>query len=333
VRSHASLVVVNANASQMRDESARAAVVASIGAALRRRDGVEPVIVETTARAETKPAVEAALQRGARAVIGVGGDGTLRDIASLLTDRGVPLGIVAAGTGNQLAAVLGLPLKAALAAAALETAVTRVIDLGQVRVRLADGTEIEEAFTIGCGVGFDAHLMATTPRHWKRRMGKAAYFLQAVTLAAGVDVVPYRFEVDGETFETEASVALVGNIGQLVPGRLDLRLPLVPDDGLLDLIVVGAHGPIHGLKGLADQFLRTSLGGGAGSDSLRVRGRAIAVQAEPPQPLQVDGDYLGEGALAATVLPGALRVLVPPGVATRPAASGTPSVAGTATGP
>ena len=100
-------------------------------------------------------------------------------------------------------------------------------------------------------------------------------------------------------------------MGQLVPGVLDLRLPLQPDDGLLDLIVVGARGPIHGMKGLVDQLLRTSLGGGEGSDSLRVRGRQIVVEADRPEPLQVDGDYVGEGSLAARVLPGGLRVLVP----------------------
>jgi diacylglycerol kinase family enzyme len=309
---NASLVIVNANASQLRDSATRAAVITSIGRALLGRDGIEPSIVETAARSETRPAVEAALHQDAPAVIGVGGDGTLRDIARLLAGRGVPLGIVAAGTGNQLAAVLGLPRKAAAAAETLRTAVTRAIDLGQVRVELRDGSEIEEAFTIGCGVGFDARLMATTPHDWKQRLGKAAYFLQAATLAAGIDVVPYRIDVDGETFDTEASVALVGNIGQLVPGRLDLRLPLVPDDGLLDLIVVGARGPIHGLRGLVDQLQRTSLGGVAGSDSLRLRGRVIAIHADPPQPLQVDGDYLGEGSLTATLLPGALEVLVPP---------------------
>ena len=58
-------------------------------------------------------------------------------------------------------------------------------------------------FAIGCGAGFDAHLMATTPRDWKQRIGKAAYFVQAIKLAATIDVVPYRFTVDGEVFETD----------------------------------------------------------------------------------------------------------------------------------
>ena len=306
-----SLVIVNPNASQMRDAATREGVIADVERALARRDGIDPHIVVTNAEADTRPAVEAALAEGVRSVIGVGGDGTLRDIAELLLGSDVPLGIVPAGTGNQLAAVLGLPLAARSATAVLVEAQPRTIDLGEVMLRLVDAPEQRSVFTIGCGAGFDAHLMATTPRDWKQRIGKAAYFVQAIKLAATIDVVPYRFTVDGEVFETDASVALVGNMGQLVPGMLDLRLPIEPDDGLLDLIVVGARGPIHGMKGLVDQLLRTSLGGGEGSDSLRVRGRQIVVEADRPEPLQVDGDYVGEGSLAARVLPGGLRVLVP----------------------
>ena len=74
------------------------------------------------------------------------------------------------------------------------------------------------------------------------------------------------------------------------------------------------------MKGLIDQLFRTHLGGGSGSDSLRVRGRVIEVEADRPEPLQVDGDHVGWGSLAARVLPGALDVLVPAWSADRLAA-------------
>jgi diacylglycerol kinase family enzyme len=311
VRGRGSLVIVNPNASQVRDAATRAGVIADVEQAVANRDGVAPRIVVTASEADTRPAVEAALTEGVNAVFGVGGDGTLRDIAELLLGSDVPLGIIPAGTGNQLAAVLGLPLAARSAAAILRETRARKIDVGEVTLRFVGAPEQRGVFTIGCGAGFDARLMATTPKDWKQRIGKAAYFVQALKLAATIGVVPYRFTVDGETFETDASVAMIGNMGQLVPGVLDLRMPLQPDDGLLDLIVVGARGPIHGMKGLVDQLTRTSLGGGEGSDSLRVRGRQIVVEADRPEPLQVDGDYVGEGSLEARVLPGGLRVLVP----------------------
>ena len=71
-------------------------------------------------------------------------------------------------------------------------------------------------------------------------------------------------------------------------------------------------GRTLGMKGLMNQLLRTSLGGGTGSDSLRLRGRSITVEADRPEPLEIDGDHVGWGSLEARVLPGALDVLVPP---------------------
>jgi diacylglycerol kinase family enzyme len=308
------LVIINPNASKVRTEAARRTLRQRLTAVLERRDGTPPRIVETALREDAPPLVQEALADGAAAVVGVGvgGDGTMRDIAGGLSDSGVPLGIIPAGTGNQVAAVLGIPSSPDAATETLASEAVRTVDLGQVTVRPVDGPATTSVFIIGCGAGFDARLMATTPHGLKQKIGKSAYVAQAIKLAMDIDVVPYRLTVDSETVETEASIALVGNMGQLIPGMLDLRLPIVPDDGLLDLIVVGARGPVDGLRGLADQLLRTSLGGEPGGVSLRLRGREIELVAERPEPLEIDGDYVGEGSLTARVQPAALGVLVPP---------------------
>ena len=307
----ASLVVVNPNASRIRNGTARGDVVAQVAAAMQRRDGTVPQVLETRAAGESAPLVAAALSRGTRTVVGVGGDGTLRDIAQALIGSPATLGVVPAGTGNQLASVLDVPLSFDAAAAALVTAVPRAIDLGEVTLRLQDRPATTGLFTIGVGAGFDARLMKTTPHDWKERVGRAAYFAQAIRLASDIGVVPYRLTVDDRIIDVEATLAIVGNLGQLIPGLLGPRLPIVPDDGLLDLIVVGARGPLQGLKGLVDQMVCTSLGGEPGSDSLRMRGRTISVEPQRPEPLDLDGDYVGEGSFLTRVLPHAISVLTP----------------------
>jgi diacylglycerol kinase (ATP) len=315
-----SLVIVNPYGSRVRDPGARAALVEELRGVLGRRDGRAPSILETASQEETRPAVDAAVAAGAASVVGVGGDGTLREIAAGLAGSGIPLGIVPGGTGNLMAGILGVPTTASGAVAALARARPRTIDIGQATLRLAGernrgpgaaGSESAATFAIGCGAGFDARVMATTPPDLKRRFGKTAYFAQAFRLALEIEAVPFRITVDGDLIETDASIALITNMGELVPGFVGPRLPIVPDDGLLDLIVVGARGPLHGLKGLVDQLYRTRLGGGSGSDSLRIRAREIDVVADRPEPLQVDGDHVGWGSLSARVLPGALDVLVP----------------------
>lgn len=153
--------------------------------------------------------------------------------------------------------------------------------------------------------------MATTSSGLKRHLGAVAYFVQGARLALRLSATPCRVSIDGEAIEVGATAVLIGNMGQLVPGRLDLRLPIDPSDGLLDLIVVSASNPVGGLRGLTDQLRRTNLGGGTGDTSIRLRGETIRIEPEQVMALEVDGDHAGSGALEARVVPGALRVLVP----------------------
>jgi diacylglycerol kinase (ATP) len=305
-----SLVIVNPRASRARDASTLAALTERVGDVLTGRDGAPPRLVETGSAADVRPLVAEAVGSGAASVVGVGGDGTLRDIATVLSGTEVPLGVVPAGTANQVAAALGIPRSPVAAVDMLERAVPRAIDLGEATIRAGEATTVT-AFLIGCGAGFDAELMATTSGRLKRRLGTLAYFVQAARLTLGLKAMPCRVTVDEDSFETRATIVLIGNMGHLVPGRLDLRLPLDPYDGLLELILVGAGNPVAGLRGLVDQLRRTELGGGADDASIRLRARGISIEPAEPMPLEIDGDYVGEGALSARVIPGALQVLLP----------------------
>ena len=305
------LVVVNPNAARVRDEGDRIQLTARLRSVLGRVDGASPQVVETADPSEVRPLVEAAVVRGAPGAVGVGGDGTLRDMAAALVGTELALGVVPAGSGNQVASALGIPRSMTRSVDALDGARPRRLDLGSVTLTLADGTTASSHFVIGCGAGFDARLMATTPAGWKRRVGQLAYFGQALRLVGQLDAMPYRITIDGEVIETDATIALVGNMGQLIPGSIGPRLGLDPADGLLDLIVVAARNPVEGVRGLADQMWRTRTGGWSGSTSIRLRGRHIAIEPGRAEPLEVDGDHVGEGSLEARVEPGAIQLLVP----------------------
>jgi diacylglycerol kinase family enzyme len=153
--------------------------------------------------------------------------------------------------------------------------------------------------------------MATTPSDWKQKIGKAAYLVQAIRLAMQLEATPCRISVDDRVLEADVTIALVGNMGQVIPGAMDLRLPIDPSDGYLDLIAVTAHGAIEGVRGLVDQLTRTDQGGESGATSIRLRGRQISIIPAEPAPLEVDGDYVGEGSLSARILPASLDVLAP----------------------
>ncbi len=147
--------------------------------------------------------------------------------------------------------MLGIPLSPLGAVDASGAPTQRTIDLGEVASSSSGEATIRSIFIIGCGAGFDAELMATTSASLKRRLGTAAYFAQGARLALRLAATPCRVTIDDELIETDATAVLIGNMGQLVPGRLGLRLPLDPSDGLLDVIVVGASSALGGLRALA----------------------------------------------------------------------------------
>ena len=288
----------------------------SIVSSLTHRDGVAPEVITPDDADAVAGLVEQAVRDGIASVVGLGGDGTQRAIASVLAGTEVPLGILPGGTGNILGGVLGVPGGLQAAIDALATAEPRAIDIGDVSLfttDLASGAPPRRTITaIGCGIGFDARLMATTPSAHKARFGRMAYLYQAIRLASSIKPVPFRITVDGELYELDASVAMVTNIGDLVPGVIRPRLPALPDDGELDLFVVVARGVVSGVRGLADHLFRTDTGGDADSRTLRFRCTSARLESTPPEPIQVDGDPCGSGSLEVVVRPGALRVLVPP---------------------
>ena len=287
-------------------------------AALTQRDGRPPEVVTPDEPGASETLIRdivAQDHHDLASVVVVGGDGTVRAIGALLAGSDIPLGVVPGGTGNILAGVMGIPSDLEKAAAALRTARVRPIDLADVTIEHADASPdaalVRTVSAIGCGIGFDARLMATTHPESKARWGRIAYLFQAVTLARSIGIVPYHLVIDGREIETEASIAMVTNMGDVVPGVVRPRFPALPDDGLLDVFVVGASHALDGIRGLADQLLRTGTGGGPGSRTLRFRCHSARLASTPPEPIQVDGDPWGVGSLEAVIRPGALRVLVP----------------------
>ena len=125
----------------------------------------------TRAPGHARELAEQAARLGYRAVVAVGGDGTVAEAATGLAGTATPLGIIPAGTANQVAYNLEIPqaLEAAVEVAVHGQAVP--IDLGRIGDR---------AFALVAGAGFDAAVMAAATRGLKERFGFAAYIYAAV---------------------------------------------------------------------------------------------------------------------------------------------------------
>ena len=145
----------------------------------------------------------------------------------------MPLAIVPLGTGNLLAATLGIPRNPMAAAERLATASPVTIDTGLLNCWMS-----RERFAVAAGLGFDARVMSATSSAAKARFGVLAYFATVLRLVASLPVAQTEIVVDGRTFEMPTVAVLVANCGQIVPGLLGPRVTLDPSDGVLDVIAI-----------------------------------------------------------------------------------------------
>ncbi|WP_257477376.1 diacylglycerol/lipid kinase family protein [Acidipropionibacterium jensenii] len=197
-----------------------------------------PEWVATTAEDHGAGMARRAVDSGADLVCVMGGDGTVREVASAMAHTGVPMGVLALGTGNLLARNLGLPhndFKASLTAV-LEGS-RRAVDLG--RVRFDEGAEM--CFTVIAGMGLDAEALAGTQSRSKERIGWLAY------IVSGLRALTQRgfsaeTTVDGRQPVTgRCQMVLACNCG-LLPGGIDLVPEARIDDGRLDLMTFSPSG-------------------------------------------------------------------------------------------
>jgi diacylglycerol kinase family enzyme len=107
---------------------------AEIAAALDASDVVAEI--KFCGGSELKPLAEAALKSAKEgeidAVVVGGGDGSIRTVAGVLAETGVPLGILPLGTLNHFAKDLGIPLHLKEAAEVIAKGGTRTVDLAEV---------------------------------------------------------------------------------------------------------------------------------------------------------------------------------------------------------
>ncbi len=284
----------------------------------RRAAGVETAVLHAFAALGVTPTVEhtRAAGDGVRAarelaashdrLFVLGGDGTVMEAATGIAEAGVsmPIGILPAGTGNQLARALSISLSPPRAVAQLLRGNERRIDIG-----ILNGSR---RVGIGAGLGLDAAMIAGARGSLKRRLGPASYVVSGTAAALRPQRFALRAEVDGRVIERECTVAMVLNLGRIFNGLLELAPGTSLVDGLLDLVIVDTRNIADALSfSVTEMLLRRRH---ADSRWTFARGRAICIETPTSQvPAQVDGDLIGERRLSLEIAPLAARLLVPAG--------------------
>lgn len=251
--------------------------------------------------AEARSRAEAAIEAGAGTVCVVGGDGMAHLGINVTAGRAVNLALVAAGTGNDFARNLGLPVRDPEAAVdLLTTGRTRHVDLG----RVSHGVAGEKWFGGVLGAGFDAVVNARAQRmRWPR--GQMRYNLAILRELPVFRPIPYAIECDGERLATRAMLVAVANTASF-GGGMRICPQADPADGLFDVLI------LHAIS--IPQFLRVFpsvySGRHVGHPRVEIR-RAARVRLEAGVPAQADGEPFAPLPLEVENVPGALNVVAP----------------------
>jgi YegS/Rv2252/BmrU family lipid kinase len=246
-----------------------------------------------------------AVKRGADAVVAVGGDGAVLQVVQSLAGTHVALGIIPMGTGNLLAGNLEIPKGVDDAVKVLLGGGRRRIDLGRLK---AGGKR--SMFAVACGVGFDAQVMDATDPQEKQRLGKLAYVVSAIRRQGAARDVVHQVTLDGVVQAMDAMQVLVANFGGMGAG-MKTRLEVEPDDGLLDVLVIRASGPLGGLLAGWEALRQGELGESPEGHVFRARARKVRVSTAKRRLVETDGSVVGTTPIRISVRPAALTVIVP----------------------
>lgn len=241
-----------------------------------------------------------ALAEGATLVCGWGGDGTVNEIAAVLTQSSVPLGVIPGGSGNGLARELGLSMQPARAIQQTVMGVDRWLDVGEIGGRL---------FVNVAGLGFDAHVARCFNESGKRR-GFLAYLTTSFTQLLTYRPEAYAIALPGETIQGHALMVVLANSAQYGNGAR-VAPDALPDDGRLDLVVVEPRSPLHNVwraRRLFDGQLAREKG-----VSFRRAETLTITNGHDSLWFHVDGEPVeaSNGSLDVRIHPRALRVRVP----------------------
>ncbi len=218
------------------------------------------------------------------AVIASGGDGTVAAVTYLLADTGIPVLPFPAGTANLLAMNLASPAEPHALAKLTREGEIMDFDLGE--IELASGERF--GFSIMAGAGYDALIMQGA-KPAKRLLGPMAYFTSALT-----NPLPqfshFTIDIDGEVIESEGVGVLIVNFS-----KIQFDLPVVhqnlPRDGVFDVAVLHTRDAFGLIPALLASMLDRSGDFPDRTDALELhRGRTISVSADPPLPVQYDGE-------------------------------------------
>ncbi len=238
-----------------------------------------------------------ALEKKAKIIVAVGGDGTVNEIIQLVAKSQTVLAIVPTGSGNGLARHCQIPLK-------IDQAVKLVSSGQPVKIDLGKANDIY--FISNAGVGFDATVCQAIKETKSR--GLKMYILKVIQHYFTYKADTYQIESAGKTFTEKAFFLNVAN-GKEFGYGFEIAPEATLQDGMLDMILVKSIHFWNGFKFVWDGWNKRL---SKNKNCLYLRTTAMKIQGKNLNYFQTDGDsHSCQGTCMIEVHPHSLSILVP----------------------
>jgi len=207
------------------------------------------------------------------------------------------------GSGNDLARSLGLPADPASAWRAAIGRTTSRLDVA--RARNGDGAE--RWFASAGGIGFDGQVAKAMLDRRGWQAGRAGYLLTTLSELRRYANRRVELVIDGARSVHEVLLVAIAN-GAYYGGGMRIAPWARPDDGLLDVCVVGDISRMTALRQLPNLYRGTHV---RHPQVSTYTGRTVELDGEPATLVHLDGEPFGGLPLRVSVVAGALEVAVP----------------------
>ncbi|MEO9531444.1 MAG: YegS/Rv2252/BmrU family lipid kinase [Crocinitomicaceae bacterium] len=218
------------------------------------------------------------------AIVAIGGDGTVNEIAGALANSDCALGVIPAGSGNGLARHLKIPLNIKSAIERINSFEPSLYDTGTVNKRFFAGT---------CGFGFDAYIAELFDKYPKR--GFLSYAKLIAREYAKYQPLNFNVEIEGQQIQESALICAVANSSQFGNG-FTISPDSKMDDQLFEMVMIKKF-PFINTMAIGTRFFTQSINASKHFNSTTFNKTiSVAVENQDKHYFHLDGEpLLGNG--------------------------------------
>jgi YegS/Rv2252/BmrU family lipid kinase len=268
-----------------------------------KKSGMKVDVAFAKPKEEATPIAKRAVKDGYKVVIAMGGDGTIEAVMRGLVGSKVHLGIIPAGTENNIAMSLGTPSDLIEACDLIASGAMQKLDVGQVKDTRGKKFNFFELATVGLSAAIypDANKVASG------KLSKVKNTIMTLIKQETNPVIKLTMN-DESKIEVETMLVMVSNT-PLFGKNFRVAPQASLQDGLLDISVYPGFTKVE----LLGYYAAVMNGGYSGDGKVQhYLAHKIKVKSSPKLLVMADGVALGKGTVTIKVRPGALRVITAP---------------------